>query len=183
MKGKKKYLLVVALLLLFGCGTFITYSIYRTSLTGNGTLSTAAWSVQVDKGSTTNVQNLNFGYSDITWTGGTNTITGKNDTIAPGSKGTITYTINATGSEVDVYYEVEVDDTNLPAGFTVTASPASGTIDYSTEANAMKQDIVFTVEWTGTTSDTPGKDATDIEASELTSPLSIPVTLTARQAL
>ena len=176
MKGKKKYLIVVLLLLLFGCGSFVTYSIYRTTLTGTGTINTATWAVQVNKGATEDVQNLDFSTSEVNWT----TNPGKNGKIAPGATGTITYTIDATGSEVDVYYEASVGS-NLPSGFTVTPSPASGTIAYSTEANAMVQNIVFTVTWNGSVSqDDATKDGTDIGMAGNNQ--SIPITLSVRQA-
>lgn len=176
MKGKKRYLLVVLLLLLFGCGAFVTYSIYRTSLSGTGTLSTAKWAVQVKKG-TTNVANLNFSASDVNWT----TNPGKNGKIAPGATGTLTFTIDATGSEVDVLYEATVNTSSLPAGFTVTAAPTSGTIAYSTTSGAMKKDIVFNVAWSGSTSDNATKDSADIALNNTSA--TIPVQLTVRQAI
>jgi hypothetical protein len=181
MKGKKKYLLVVLLLVMFGFGSYVTYSLYRTSISGNGSIDTAKWSVVVKKGSTA-VSNVNFSVSDITWT----THTGKNNTIAPGDSGYIDYTIDASGSEVDVLYTVSTDTITggAPAtGFSVSlgSGQSSGTIPYATGTSGMVQNVRMTITWTGGTGDSSSKDTTDIAANDHT--LTIPLELTARQKL
>ena len=174
MKGNKK-LLVVALLLLLITVTFSTYAIYRESVTATGSINTAAWSVKLGSTNFSEVQNLTFGYSDITWTSNP----GKNNKIAPGATGTITYTVDATGSEVDVIVEASIDSTNLPTGITATASGTNGQTLIAYDATSMTATITITVTWAGTVEDQTSKDTTDLNAKAST--LSIPVTITARQ--
>ena len=178
MKGNKK-ILVIAILLLLISVTFTTYAIYRSSTTGTGSVKAAAWSVKVNNTDISSA-NLNFNFNDITWT----THTGKNNTIAPGDSGTITFTVDATGSEVDVLLESAIDTSsaNLPDGF--TAAVTSGTNGAQTiayNASSMTATVTITVTWTGTLADNETKDGTDLAAQGQS--LSIPVTLTARQKL
>ena len=181
MKGNKK-LLIVAVLLLLVAVSYTTYAIYRSSADAEGTIKAAAWSVLVnnqDIEDTTNLD-LSFDINDVTWT----THTGKNGTIAPGDSGTVTFTVDATGSEVDVLLEAAVDTAtaDLPDGMTATVTSGTNgvqTIPYA--ASGMTANVVITLTWTGTTADTTAKDTTDKEAAG--SNLTIPVTLTARQKL
>lgn len=175
MKGNKKILVIAALLLLISV-SFTTYAIYRTSFSGTGTVKAAAWSVKLKKGAT-EVQNLNFDYSDITWT----TLTGYNNTIAPGSQGTITFTVDASGSEVDVLVGATVDQTNLPTGFTVTNVSDPATISYASGEGNMTATVTLTVAWAGTDEDTTEKDESDLAKKGQN--ITIPVTVTAKQSL
>ena len=187
MKGNKKLLVIAILLLMMSVG-FTTYAIYRESATATGTINAAAWSVTVKKGTTGQATpfpsaTLNFDIDDIQWT----THTGKNDTIAPGDSGTIQFTVDASGSEVDVIVEAAMGDvTGLPAG--MTAAVTSGTngkqeIQYS-DTDPMTATVTITVTWSGTISDASSKDTTDLAVGKSNSrALSIPVTLTARQKL
>lgn len=184
-KGNKKLLVIVALLLLV-CVGIGTYAIYRSSATGTATVPTASWSVKVNSADM-ETGAFTFGPSDISWTTNTSAVSGK---IAPGSTGTITLEIDATGSEVNVDYTATVgtiqvdgvDKTN--SGFTVTpheSTDASGTISYSTTANAMKKTLTFDVEWTGTDADLTDKDTADKAMAGKN--ITIPVTVTAKQHL
>lgn len=176
MKGNKKLLVVAVLLLLVAVG-FGTYAIYRETASGTGSLKAAAWSVTID-GTAVKNANFDFDINDITWT----THTGKNDTIAPGDSGTITIPVVATGSEVDVLVEAELDTSaTLPDGFTVSLSGTNGVTEIPHNASSMTANIVVTVTWEGTLADPSTKDTTDLAAQG--SNLSIPINLTARQKL
>ncbi len=177
MKGNKKVLVIAALLLLISV-SFTTYAIYRNSWTGNGTIKAAAWEVKLKKGSN-EVQNVNFDASDIVWT----TRTGYNNTIAPGSTGTITYTVDASGSEVDVLVSAAIDteSATLPEGLTITGVSAPATIPYATGEGNMTATITVTVAWAGADSDDADKDADDMDFAG--DNLSIPMTITAKQSL
>ena len=184
MKGKKKILVAIILLLLVAVG-YTTYAIYRSTTEATGSIRAAKWDVKVKKtgaagdGTAIDSATLTFDASDITWTNHQ----GKNNTIAPGDSGTISFDVNALGSEVDVILEADIGaSASLPTG--VTAEVTSGTngtqeIPYST--SSMSTTVVITVTWTGTISDTTAKDTTDKAANNTT--LSIPVELTARQKL
>ena len=156
MRGNKKILVAIVLLLLLAVG-FTTYAIYRSETTATGTLKAAAWSVKVKKngtegsGTAFESASLTFGINDITWT---NHI-GENNTIAPGDSGTITFVVDATGSEVPVILEAEMGTlTGLPDGMTATVTSGTNgkqTIPYS--SSSMTANVVITVTWTGTISD------------------------------
>lgn len=178
MKGNKK-ILVIAVLLLLIAVSYTTYAIYRQSASGSGSIKAAAWSIKVNNTDIASA-NLTFGYNDINWT----THTGKNNTIAPGDSGTISFTVDALGSEVDVLLEAAIDTAtaNLPAGFTAEVTSGTNgvqTIAYNT--SSMTATVAITVTWTGTIEDTSSKDSTDLAVQGQS--LSIPITLTARQKL
>ena len=176
MKGNKK-ILVAAFLVLLLAVCFTTYAIYRSSADGEGTVNAANWAVQID-GTDIDSADFDFDATDITWT----TLTGYNDTIAPGSEGYIEIAVDADGSEVDVILTATLDTTNLPTGMTATVQGGnSQTIAYSATSGAMETTVRINIAWAGSDSDTDAKDTTDL-AVEGTA-LSLPVTLTAKQSL
>ncbi len=185
MKGNKKILVVIALLLLISVG-YTTYAIYRSKATATGTLTAANWSVKVNNSDiTTTDGTLTFGVNDINWTGTGAVHMGENGKIVPGDTGTIEFTVDASGSEVDVIVEASVAAAaNLPSGF--TAEVTSGTngkveIPYASGENAMRTTITVAVTWAGDINDPATKDTED--KGFKTQSLSIPVTITARQKL
>ena len=177
MKGNKRILtLSVLVLLLAVC--FTTYAIYRSNTTANGSVDAAKWSVKVNGTDIASV-NYTFTANDITWT----TLTGYNNTIAPGSTGYIEIPVDADGSEVDVLLTAALGSVTLPTGMTVSlASGAdSQTIGYNATEGQMEAKVRINIAWAGAESDTTEKDGTD-KAVQDTS-ISIPVTLTAKQSL
>ncbi len=188
--NKKLIIYAVCIFLLTAIATFfVTYSMYRSSVTITGSINTAAWQVKVKKASEqgTGVDmdsaSLTFGASDITWTG---THHGKNNTIAPGDTGIIQFVVDATGSEVDVVLTAEIDTSNpnysVPAGITVAVtSGTNGTISIPYSSSSMATTVTIQVAWAGALSDNSTKDASDIASEGVT--LTIPVKLVARQDL
>ena len=177
MKGNKKVLtLAVLVLLLAVC--FTTYAIYRQSTNATGSIRAAKWSVKVD-GTDIASANYTFTAANITWT----TLTGYNNTIAPGSQGYIEIPVDADGSEVDVILTATLGSVTLPNGMTATlASGAdSQTISYSATEGAMETTVRINIAWAGAESDDATKDGTDLAAQNTT--FSIPITLTAKQSL
>lgn len=177
MKGNKKLLaLSIMVLLLAVC--FTTYAIYRSSTTASGSVKAAAWSVKVNG---TDIESVNYTFdaSNITWT----TLTGYNNTIAPGSSGYIEIPVDADGSEVDVILTAALGTTTLPDGMTATLASGndSQTIAYSATSGQMETTVRINIAWAGAESDTAAKDGTDLAAQGTT--LSIPVNLTAKQSL
>ena len=172
MKGNKKILVAIALLLLLSV-CFTTFAIYRSTATASATVTTANWSVKVNGTNVEQTNTVTVDFSDCTFTHG------KNHTIAPGDSCTKDITVDATGSEVDVVVEATLGtpSATLPTGFTVTATAPSGPIAYSTDS--MTATIPVTITWSGSTSDTDAKDTSDkgFKATELT----VPVTITVRQ--
>ena len=127
MKGNKKVLALSILVLLLAV-TFGTYAIYRSSAEGEGTVNAANWSVQI-AGSDISSADFDFDASDVTWT----TLTGYNDTIAPGSEG---------------YIDIAVGN--------------SKTINYSATEGAMETTVRINIAWAGAESDNETKDGTDL---------------------
>ena len=181
MKGDKK-LLVIAVLLLLISVSFTTYAIYRETATGNGTIRTANWVVNLDKGVTASTPiataNITFTGQDLNC-GSESARHGKNNTIAPGDACTVNFTVDALGSEVDVVVDATVNTTNLPANITVTPSygGSDNKIPYST--TAMNKTITLSVNWAGALGDTAAKDTADLGLKNTN--ITIPVTITARQ--
>lgn len=177
MKGNKN-ILVLAVLVLLLAVCFTTYAIYRSSAEGEGSVDAAAWSVKVN-GTDIETVDYEFTAANITWT----SLTGYNDTIAPGSEGYIEIPVDADGSEVDVILTAALGSATLPAGMTVSlASGAdSQTIAYSATEGQMEATVRLNIAWAGAETDNATKDGTDKDAADTT--ISIPVTLTAKQSL
>ena len=182
MKGNKK-ILVVAILVLLIAVSFTTYAIYRTGISGSGSATAAGWNVVFKKGSDTVSNSFTFSGSDVTWTNNPSAVAGK---IAPGATGYIEYSIDATGSEVDVIYEVAKGN-GATAGIDVAIKDSTGTNTLTGEqtlayaSSNMTTTFRIYITWSGTTEDTTTKDSTDI--SMQASSISIPITMTARQSL
>ena len=176
MKGDKK-ILALAVLIMLVTVCFGTFAIYRNSASGTGSVTAANWSVQVG-GTDISSANFDFGYSDVTWT----SLTGYNNTIAPGSEGYIDIAVDADGSEVDVILTATLDTSNLPTGMTATvAGGNSQTISYSATSGQMETTVRINIAWAGSDSDQSSKDQSDLTAEG--DSLSLPVTLTAKQSV
>lgn len=175
MKGNKKILVIAGLVLLLSV-CYTTYAIYKSSATGTGSATAAAWVINVNN---TNIKESNtFTLGNITWATPTY---GQNGKIAPGDHGTVTITIDADGSEVAVGYTIAIDTSALTnANITVAAAPGSsltGTIPYSATEGDMEETVTLDVIWTGV-------DSTSANSADITSSgnaISIPVTVTAVQ--
>ena len=179
MKENKK-ILVLAILVLLLTVCFGTYAIYRESTNATGSIRAAKWSVKVD-GTDIATANYTFTAADIHWD--TNSRTGYNNTIAPGSTGYIEIPVDADGSEVDVLLSATLGTTTLPNGMTasVDVGSESQAISYSATEGEMETTVKINIAWAGADSDTTAKDTTDLAAQNTT--FSIPVTLTAKQSL
>ena len=179
MKENKK-ILVLAILVLLLTVCFGTYAIYRESTNATGSIRAAKWSVKVD-GTDIATANYTFTAADIHWD--TNSRTGYNNTIAPGSTGYIEIPVDADGSEVDVLLTATLGTTTLPNGMTASLDVGSESqaISYSGTEGEMETTVKINIAWAGDDSDTTAKDTTDLAAQN--TPFSIPVTLTAKQSL
>ena len=191
MKENKK-LLIVAILLLLVTVSLTTYAIYKTSLSGTGTVTAATWNVSFANGETTLSENFNlqFSSSDCNQANdGTNNhvVEGK---IAPGVVCSKTINVNATGTEVDVLLTAaQAGDITATKGgnsvavtnandFTigVTTNPANGIIAYNAQTKTAT--VTVNVSWG---SEEGEEDAYDTALNGAT--ISVPITLTAKQYL
>lgn len=179
MKGDKK-ILVVAILLLLLSVTFTSYAIYKSSAEGEATVSTAAWAIEVN--GTDIVEENEFTIDDVTWNRTVSKVDGK---IAPGDSGTITLTIT-NKAEVDVAYEVEIDDLTDSAGaalpennqlsVAVAGGATTGTIAY--QSGGRTATVTLNVTWTAVDNETPNSQ--DVGIAGLSN-IKIPVKVTVRQ--
>ena len=179
MKGNK-LVLAIAILLFLITITFGTYAIYKSSATGTGTATAAAWVVEVNDTNIVTSSTHTFDLGTITWSSSNHVASGK---IAPGSTGTVSLEIDATGTEVSLDYSVEVteiavngtavDMTNPP--FTVTGT-SSGSILVSASNKVVT--VPLTSAWAGATTDTETKNASDVDKAGKTITLTVEVTAT-----
>ena len=180
MKGNKK-ILALALLLLLVVASFGTYAIYKSSASASTTVSTANWVIKVNTQNIVTSDTFTFNASDVNWSGVTHSKV--DGTIAPGDSGTITVLLDATGSEVDVDYEVTLGTvtstgTGTNNNFSVAAATPgdlTGTIAYN--ATSMTKSITFNVVWTA--QDEAAANTADVNWANAT--ITVPVTVTAQQ--
>ena len=182
MKGNKK-LLVVAILLLLIAVSYGTYAIYKSSATSSDSVRPAHWVVSVNNADIVANNTFTLGTLDC---GSDNRVAKADGTIAPGDTCTATVVVDATGSEVNVDYTVEIDPTAVASlandHISITADnghdPLTGTIAYSETTDAMKKTIQLNIVWDA--EDEAEQNAEDIATANLQN-VSIPVTVTAVQ--
>ena len=140
MKNKK---LIIILVLLFIC-SISTYAIYRVRGNVGVNLSTAKWNVKVkDKElKTAGTVDLTFTKNDIVWESNSKV---KEGTIAPGSKGTINFNVDATGTEVSTDVLVKITKTNDNPNINVTTNNDYTFINVN-DTNKVKA-ITINIEW------------------------------------
>lgn len=190
MKGNKK-LLIVAVLLLLVAVSYTTYAIYKTKVAGEAKVTAAAWTVKFKNGETALTDNftVTLGEEDCT---SNHVAPGK---IAPGATCTKNITLDITGTEVDVTYEVEagtvtaetatgsaLDTTNANA-FVAALNPATGTIAYNAETKTAT--LQLTVTWAGLDdSEAATPDVINNADTALNgATIKVPLTLVAKQYL
>lgn len=190
MKGNKKLLVVVALLLLLTL-TFTSYAIYKSSYAGNANVNAAKWNVSFAAGQTTVTDNFLLTFDATDCPGNTHTANG---VIAPGASCSKTITVDAGDTQVDVQVTATADQTNITAGgtavsgtnqFTVgaTVAAADGIIAYND--NPKTTTVTVTISWGGTddSSANPADVMNNADTALAGQTITVPVTLTAKQVV
>ena len=186
MKGNKK-ILVVAVLLLLIAVSYGTYAIYKSSKEGEGKVTAAAWNIAFTQGQTTLTDNFTMTFTGADCTNN-HVAAGK---IAPGATCTKDIVLTATGTEVDVTYEVEAGTVTAEKGGEAVSLTGANTItatltDTNGQAldeeilmtdNPMSETIRVTITWAGTESDTVDPKDTALNGATIT----VPLTLVAKQ--
>lgn len=98
--------LALALTLITTCLMGGTLAKYTSKVEGLGTATVAKWKVDFKKGNAEFTNNMSFTLTDTS-------LDVKTDTIAPGSKGSIPLTIDASGSETAVKVSYTINTTSL----------------------------------------------------------------------
>ena len=142
MKRNKFIILILLLFLVLG----FSYAIYKIEVGFSVPRSVAKWNVKVkDKElKTPKVVDLEFTKDDIKWEANPKV---KEGTIAPGSKGTITFNVDVTGTEVDTEIDVEVINNNNNKNIKVSTSDENTFIKVD-NPNKIKP-ITINIEWLG----------------------------------
>lgn len=146
-----------------------TMARYVTEVTGSATATVASWSFKANN----NGNNTTFTAIDLGDTTNRTSYDGKTlkeGVIAPGTSGNFTISIDGTGSDVGIDYAVDIKaSTTTPSGGTIlpddlmfstkeittqdkgvaldSLTMPTGTIEYSTAANAMKKDVIIYWAW------------------------------------
>ncbi len=191
MKGNKKVLIVAILLLLIAV-SYSTYAIYKTNVEGTGTVTAATWNVQFKDGNTVlqDTFTVTFGATDCV-----NNAHVADGVIAPGATCTKDITLLATGTQVDVTYDVSVDGdvtatksgqpvattnaNDFEATLTATNGSALDGVILMTD-NPMSETIRVTLTWDGE-EDATTTDPADTALNGAT--FSVPLTLVAKQTV
>lgn len=197
MKGNKKVLVVAVLLLLIAV-SYSTYAIYKSSIAGTGTVTAATWNIAFTEGQNTLSDSftLTFSSSDCV-----NNSHVANGVIAPGASCTKDITITATGTQVDVEYDVEVDEANITATKNSATVSTSAANDFSATLtdtsgqqldgeilmsdNPMSETVRVTLSWDDD-DDSNANPADVINAADTAlngATITVPITITAKQMI
>ena len=188
MKGNKKSLLVVVLLVLVGLtSAYVAYSYakYTDTVTGNnGTVKVAKWAFTTDNVGTANSIAINLAETY-------HATTLVNGTIAPGTRGSFDVAVNNANSEVGVNFEVGLDAiSNLPknlkfysdSSYNTEIVPGTGKITGVLEAKDGTDQVVhFYWRWLYETAEAATNDPLDTADGEAAKELTIAVTITGTQ--
>jgi hypothetical protein len=191
VKGNKKLLVVVALLLLLTL-TFTSYAIYKSSYAGNANVNAAKWNVSFAAGQTTVTNNFVLTFDATDCPGNTHTASG---VIAPGAYCEKTITVDAGDTQVDVKVEATADQSNITVGgsavssdandFTATATVAAsgGIITYGNATRTTT--VTVRIEWDDE-DDSSANPADVVNGADTVlagQTITVPVTLTAKQVV
>lgn len=155
-------LLAMALCLVTTSLLSVTLAKYASTLTGKGDVAIAKWSfkVGVNDNAPSDSESWTFSLAD-TKEANANVATGK---VAPGDKGKIVVKLDATGSEVAIDYEIELDKTKLTTTASVVkfysddaytnevGSKITGSIALADVSTVVEQTIYW--KWDDTSADT-----------------------------
>ena len=182
---KRDYVFLLALLVLMviiSAGTY-TYARYLTTVETSSDVTIAKWQVAVKEGDNelSSTQKLT-----LTVNKNTNVADGK---MAPGSTASGEFTIDPTGSEVAIDYEVNIDTTNITNNKIAIKSLSVGGVDLTkngegkyvgtillADALAKKLTTVkVTVEWTNDETNNENDTTTGKTAGTINLPINITV--------
>ncbi len=139
--NKKKVSIIFLLLFIFSLSTYAIYKVGGKSVFG---LNTAKWNVKVKEKElkTAGTVDLNFTKDDIVWEPNPKV---KEGTIAPGSKGSITFNVDATGTEVSTDVLVDITKTSDNPNISVTTDNDYGFINVNDNNKVIT--ITINIEW------------------------------------
>ena len=187
-KRLKIAIILIAVILISALVISITYSKYFSKITGTGTATVARWSFKAN-GQTENLGPITLGN---TASKNSKVADGK---IAPGTDGKFDVIIDASGTEVDLEYEIKFANIvgDIPAnlkfyedeGFRtvipdLTTKGYKGTI--TKDNTGTKKTVSFYWKWDYETTDTATNDPKDTASGKAAGNISFNITVTGTQA-
>ncbi len=179
--NKKKRNVLVALIAIVGvllCGT-VSYAIFKGVATGTAQASVAKWDVKVNGVAldSPETKTITLSGDAVKWEPNANVADGK---LAPGSKGTVTFDIDAGTTEVSVGYNVTVGEVTDGTGQKITNAQLSvagnsGTGEILHGDAERKKTVTINVEWTATDNETANKEDMLLHSKDIKIPVTVAV--------
>lgn len=109
IKTKNKYIIIIFIIIAIALISAYGIARYKTLLNGNGTASIAKWSFKVTAGSS---ENLSIDLAQTRYENDTEKV--DRTKVAPNTKGALEFNVNATGTEVSLQYNIDINLTQVP---------------------------------------------------------------------
>ncbi len=188
MNKKILILGLLSFLVLFIFGVASTFGLFHSEIDGEVNTDVAKWNILINDTNISDGITDKFVINDLAYS---DTLNKKPGTIAPGTSGTFSLTIDAADTEVSVIYTIEVDDSKFGNDMLQIASvdKVSGSGEFKEIADGVYQGIIpynakskVTIDFTITWINDEGNNDVDSEIGTRENPdLEIPVVVTATQ--
>ena len=188
MNKKILILGLLSVLVLFIFGIASTFGLFHSNVDGDVNTDVAKWNILINDTNISDGVTDKFVINDLAYSDTTNK---KPGTIAPGTSGTFSLTLDATDTQVSVIYTIEVDDSKFGNEMLKIAKveKVAGSGDFQEVTDGVYQGIIpynakskVTIDFTITWINDEANNEIDSEIGTRENPdLEIPVVVTATQ--
>lgn len=188
MNKKILILGLLSFLVLFIFGIASTFGLFHSNVDGDVNTNVAKWNILINDTNISDGVTDKFVINDLAYSDTTNK---KPGTIAPGTSGTFSLTLDATDTQVSVIYTIEVDDSKFGNEMLKIAKveKVAGSGDFQEVTDGVYQGIIpynakskVTIDFTITWINDEANNEIDSEIGTRENPdLEIPVVVTATQ--
>lgn len=188
MNKKILILGLLSFLVLFIFGIASTFGLFHSNVDGDVNTDVAKWNILINDTNISDGVTDKFVINDLAYSDTTNK---KPGTIAPGTSGTFSLTLDATDTQVSVMYTIEVDDSKFGNEMLKIAKveKVAGSGDFQEVTDGVYQGIIpynakskVTIDFTITWINDEANNEIDSEIGTRENPdLEIPVVVTATQ--
>lgn len=188
MNKKILILGLLSFLVLFIFGIASTFGLFHSNVDGDVNTDVAKWNILINDTNISDGVTDKFIINDLAYSDTTNK---KPGTIAPGTSGTFSLTLDATDTQVSVMYTIEVDDSKFGNEMLKIAKveKVAGSGDFQEVTDGVYQGIIpynakskVTIDFTITWINDEANNEIDSEIGTRENPdLEIPVVVTATQ--
>ena len=188
MNKKILILGLLSFLVLFIFGIASTFGLFHSKVDGDVNTDVAKWNILINDTNISDGVTDKFVINDLAYSDTTNK---KPGTIAPGTSGTFSLTLDATDTQVSVIYTIEVDDSKFGNEMLKIAKveKVAGSGDFQEVTDGIYQGIIpynakskVTIDFTITWINDEANNEIDSEIGTRENPdLEIPVVVTATQ--